>query len=122
MTTSTALEEQLSTERLKALAATLEKGSGGPAVALPDGTAVTRDVIVRAMEEFTTRQPRSCTQLATALNDPRVHIRYAALVGLQIITGNADPDFQPFQLPDLPANVEAIRRWQARCQATSSGV
>lgn len=111
------LEDYLSSDRLKAVAKMVTKASGGPAISLPDGTEVTRDVIVHAVEEFTTRERADCLQLTAALTDPRVHIRYGALVALQIVTGAADPDFQPFQSPDTPANREALRRWQERCGA-----
>ena len=120
MATPTGLEEYLSPDRLLQVKSRLPKGSGGPAIPLPDGTEVTRDVIVHAVEEFTTRVAADCLELTAALADPRVHLRYAAVVALQILTGAAEPDFQPFQSPDTEANREAIQRWQERCKAPSA--
>ena len=121
MATPTALEEYMSPDHLRQVANRLPKASGGPAIPLPDGTEVTRDVMVHAVEEFTTRERTDCLELTAALGDPRVHLRYAAVVALQIVTGAADPDFQPFQSPDTEANRGAIQRWQERCKATLAG-
>jgi len=113
------LEEALSPARLKAVAEKEIVGTGGPAVPLPDGTSVNRDIIVAALEEVIAAGTANCAQLVQALGDQRVHIRYGALMALQRITGIKEPDFYPFQEPDSPQNIEGIERWKERCAGFS---
>lgn len=108
------LEGVLNPARLKALSGKT-KGTGGPAIPLPDGTSVTRDVIVAALEEVLTSVTIEGAQLVQALSDHRVHIRYGALMALQRITGIKEPDFYPFQAPDSTHNIKAVERWKERC-------
>src|SRR6516164_168176 len=103
MGTPRALEEYMSPDRLRQVASRMPKATGGPAIPLPDGTEVTRDVIVYSVEEFSTRVHADCLGLTAALGDPRVHLRYAAVLALQILTGAAEPDFQAFQSPETEA-------------------
>jgi hypothetical protein len=113
------LEEALNPARLKALSGKT-KGTGGPAVSLPDGTSVNRDIIVAALENIIASGTANCAQLVQALSDQRVHIRYGALMALQRITGIKEPDFYPFQEPNSPHNLKAIERWKERCAGFSS--
>ena len=114
------LVEALDPARLKAVAKKGVAGTGGPAIPLPDGTSVTRDVIASALEGVLAAGTANCGRLVQALSDQRVHIRYGALFALRRITGVTEADFYPFQAPDSPRNIEAIGRWKERCDRFSS--
>ncbi len=120
MATYDILLEALDPARLKAVAQKGVTGTGGPAVPLPDGTSVTRDVIASALEEVLASGAANCGLLVRALGDQRVHVRYGALFALQRITGIREADFYPFQAPDSPRHIEAIERWKGRCRRFGS--
>jgi len=76
---------------------------------------VSRDVLVAAIAPVIARGRAACPELLEALADPRVHVRYAANLALQRITGESNPGFTPHAPPDDPAASAARRSWAAVC-------
>ena len=92
------------------------KGTGGPAIPLPDGTEVNRDAIVAALDEPGIKENIRCTDLIPYLNDERIHIRYGANHLLKTLLHNDTISFNAFADPGTSINKKARQEWETLCR------